>query len=371
MIAIGDPQVGIPAGTLHAPGGFCWWYLDLIDPAGDGLVLIWSYGLPFLPGYADAARRGRGTPPRDRPSVNLVAYRAGRAVAYLLQEYPPNRADGSAGSDQRIGDCRFSHAVDSAGALRVSAELDCPVPGSSRRIRGTVELHGAARRGWDPAPDVGASHLWTPMGGPLAGEAHLRFGDQPLLDVAGRGYHDRNHGSLPLHALGIDRWIWGRFPLADRERIVYLLWPDDGAAPRFEALDVMGNGETRPVPGLRAELVGGRRTLGGLHHPATVELTAEGRPWSVIRHLRVADSGPFYLRFQSELTTAAGERALGWAEQVHPARVDLARHRPLVRMRVHAPAGPNSIWAPLFSGPAADRVGRLVRHALRPRAAPQ
>jgi len=49
---------------LEAPGGFAWWYLDALDARGDGLVVIWSFGLPFLPGYRSASRRGLAPPAR-------------------------------------------------------------------------------------------------------------------------------------------------------------------------------------------------------------------------------------------------------------------------------------------------------------------
>jgi hypothetical protein len=66
----------------------------------------------------------------------------------------------------------------------------------------------------------------------------------------------------------------------------------------------------------------------------------------------------------SEARTAAGELALGWSELCRPDRVDLAPHRPFVKMRVHRAAGPNSIWLPLFTGPRSGRVSRLVRQLI-------
>ena len=69
-----DPRFPAPE-ALTAPGGFVWWYLDLTDGAGNGVVLIWSFGLPFLPGYADAARKGQGQSPASRPSLNVAVYK--------------------------------------------------------------------------------------------------------------------------------------------------------------------------------------------------------------------------------------------------------------------------------------------------------
>jgi hypothetical protein len=60
--------------VLHSPGRFTWFYVDLVDDRGRGATLIWSWGLPFLPGYAQASRAGRPELPINRPSVNLVVY---------------------------------------------------------------------------------------------------------------------------------------------------------------------------------------------------------------------------------------------------------------------------------------------------------
>ena len=63
---------------MRSPGGFTWFYVDIVDDQGQGATLIWSWGLPFLPGYAAASRAGRPQLPIERPSVNLVVYGGGR-----------------------------------------------------------------------------------------------------------------------------------------------------------------------------------------------------------------------------------------------------------------------------------------------------
>ena len=53
----------------EAPGGFCWWYVDLVDERGDGAVLIWGFALPFL-------EPPTALPAAERPFVNLEIGRA-------------------------------------------------------------------------------------------------------------------------------------------------------------------------------------------------------------------------------------------------------------------------------------------------------
>lgn len=362
MIAIGETQGEVPAEAAWAPGGFAWWYADLCTPQGDGVVLIWAYGLPFLPGLAHAARRGHPQRAADRPSVNLVVYRGGAPVFYLLQEHGGD-APGLAAL-QDVGASRFRRVV-SDGRCRLYAELDCAVPGTDARVTGTLSLDCALRTG--PAVSVAddGRHVWTPMTGPGEGEARLDFGGAPLARIRGRAYHDRNHGTVPLHALGIDRWIWGRAPLPGREAVWYLLWPHGGGEPTALGFETGKDGEMRGLD-LSVDLSAPRRAAVGLRYPGEMRLrTADGAPWLTVRHARVADDGPFYLRLLAESEAPDGARAAGWGELCVPDRVDLSAHRPLVRMRVHRTAGGNSLWLPLFTGPREGRLARLVRHALR------
>lgn len=362
MIEIGGAAQAVDPGLLRAPGGFLWWYADVVTPDGDGAVLIWSYGLPFLPGYAAAARRGAPQLPIGRPSVNLVVYRRGVPVFYLLQEHDPAPVDeGTLSDTQRIGGCTFRRRVQD-GRCTLSAVLDCALPGTADRLTGTFRLAGTARRAED-ASVAASEHLWTPLTGPCEAEADLSVGGRPLGVLRGRGYHDRNGGRVPLHDLGIERWMWGRLPFAGHERIYYLLWPRAAGAEMIATGVTIGaDGRTVQVP-LQVELGRERMAFGGLRRPERIVLRHEGRVWLDVRHTVVSDAGPFYLRLLSE-GSADGETVTGWSELVHPDRVDLARHRPFVRMRVHHPAGSNSPWLPLFTGPRAGRPVRLVRHWL-------
>jgi carotenoid 1,2-hydratase len=360
VIHTGDAGSAVPSETTAAPGGFLWWYADLIDRHGDGAVLIWSYGLPFLPGYATAARRGAPQFPHERPSVNLVVYRGGHPVFYLLQEHPPERVEGDLTHVQRIGRCTFQRSIEH-GRCTLDAALDCDLPGGGR-VQGTLRIDAVARRAAAGERDEGP-HLWTPLTGPAEGTLELSVDGAPLVGVRGRAYHDRNAGVVPLHDLGIRRWMWGRVPLADRERIYYLLWPEGEGAPRAFGVDVDAAGVTRQVA-LEVETGRERLAFGGLRRPERIVLRHGERPWLEVRHRTVSDAGPFYLRLLSDAVTGEGERALGWSELVHPARVDLARHRPFVRMRVHRTEGGNSFWLPLFTGARAGRVRRLLRQLL-------
>lgn len=369
LIQMSAPDHRLPRRLLDAKGGFVWWYLDLLDEGGNGLVLIWSYGLPFLPGYAKAARNGNAPAPRERPSLNVAVYVEGELDCYLLQEYRADAAHWSQeGDDWRMGENVMSTSID-GGTRRLEVRLDAPVPGTRERLQGTITIEGPARLGAEaPTADHLASdelpiHDWSPLTGPARGEADLQFGSKSYV-IRGRGYFDRNGGRQPQHELGMDHWLWGRIPLPDRERIYYLLWPASSPCeqdPVTFGVDIFKDGTTQTHHDLSVTRTTTRRGFGGLTYWRDLAIERAGEEWLRVEHVSVVDDGPFYMRYQARGTTSTAS-ALGMAELCYPDRVDRDLHRPLVRMRVHEVEGKNSMWLPLFSGPRQGRVSRMVKN---------
>ncbi|MFW5968319.1 MAG: hypothetical protein ACOCV2_12410 [Persicimonas sp.] len=351
---------------LEAEGGFLWWYLDLVDEQGDGLVLIWSFGLPFLPGYADAARRGCAPAAGARPSLNLSVYRQRALDFYLLREFDRERVAWHPDRDRwKFGETEIRRELDD-DRVQLHVELDCAVTGCAEPITGEIHFEGARRKtsGEEEAAERGRlTHDWSPQSGPASARARLRQGGRGW-DLSGRAYHDRNGGSRPLHDLGIDVWIWGRAPLPDRELIYYLLWGDGGRAPVCVGMTVDEDGTTDVIDDLDVVRRGRRRNLGGLTWWEELELSRGNTPWARVRHRTAVDSGPFYMRYLTEVSTSGAPPVVGIGELCEPDRVDLKRHRPLVRMRVDRAGDGNSMWLPLFSGPREGRLGRLVSNWL-------
>lgn len=353
MLALSPPDVGMRPDVLDTRGGFSWWYGDIVDADGNGLVLIGAWGLPFLPGYASGVRRGAPERAGDRPSLNLALYQGGKPCFYLLQEGP-----GAWESDTRW---RFGESVLEStvvgGERRLVATIDCPVAGTSERVRGTVCIAGPARRP-GPGESTGGEHRWTPLAAPARGTALLAVGDW-RFGVEGRGYHDRNECDVPLDRLGIGEWLWGRAPLGESEVVWYLLWPADGGPVVAWGLVIAPDGATTPIEGLTVTLGTRRRSVYGLAWWDRVVLSVGDTPWITVTHGPAVEDGPFYLRFLPTVEGADGA-GRGVAELVRPDRVDLDWMRPFVRMRVRPPDGRGSIWLPLFEGPATDRAARLL-----------
>lgn len=351
MLSIGAADQALSVEALEAPGGFMWWYADLVSPEGDGVVLIWAFGLPFLPGRESAARRGAGTPGRSQPSLAVSVYEGGRPAFYLLQEYDEDDAEVDVVTGRcRLGESRFWSRVED-GRRVVTVELDMPVP-ASPRLTGTLHLDGEALR--NPRADLPAEgwHVWAPLATATPGHARLQLGDRLLTDVVGRAYHDCNGSVAPLSGLGIREWAWGREAQGDHEDVHYVLWPDGGGAPEAHLLRLGADGRVEVEA---AEVISASRRYGTWGLPWHRELRLLGLDSGrerVVRPGAAIDDGPFYLR--SLLGT-------GTAEWVRPGRVDLGFMRPFVDMCVHRPKGRNAMLLPFFTGERATRWRRLMR----------
>ena len=369
MIAL-SPADRVPdRAVLQSPGGFTWFYVDLVDGNGGGATVIWSWGLPFLPGYASAARDGRPQLPLDRPSVNVVVYGGGRERFYLLSELAPEHCHWSDdGRSWRLGDSTFTW-TDTPGAdggaptRALDAALDLALP-TGGRATGRLRLAGPLRR--EPSaiadPAGGCTHEWAPMIAASRGCLELNTPDGTIR-VKGRGYHDRNSATKPLQALGIDSWWWGRLALSGRDLIFYRLVPSQpGAAPRDLVIEFAEDGTARVHENAGLRLGRMRRSGWGLQWPDSAAFTdLDGRPVRV-EVTAVPEKGPFYQRYLLH-GHCDGEDGYGIGETLVPGRVDTDLLRPLVRMRVHRQNGPNSMWLPLFSGDSGGRWARLLGRA--------
>ena len=338
---------------LAAGGGFAWWYAELLDKNENGIVLIWSYGLPFLPGYIDAARSGEAELPSERPSLNVAIYREGKPCFYALREFEPRDVRWDGDGHWIYGDTEIRSVV--RGQQRdVHIQLDLPVKASASRLQGEVSFSGIIpdRHGdlAQPFSIPRSAHAWTPLIAPTTGDASLRWGSSEQLQFRGRVYHDRNWSMRGLHDLGIKTWIWGRAAFGKEDRIFYVLLGENDESPKTVGFRLAKSGIFTLEEDLEVELPTPHKTSWGMPDWSHITIKKRGRTWLHMRTSQWVDHGPFYIR---KLTTAGSslpEIARGSLEVIVPDRIDLDRHRPLVRMRVENGQGNNSMWLPLFQG---------------------
>lgn len=354
MIVLDEPTREVPTELLKTPGAFAWWYAEVLDEDGTGVVLIWSFGLPFLPGYLSAARAGAPQMAGDRPSLNLSIYERGRRTFYALREFDPSEVSWADGVFC-FGDTRIVTGSE-GDRVWMEAELDVPLNGGAPNLTGHFRVMGTAPK-LDPEdwPIAASPHRWTPLACPAFGMARLESG-QLKSAVTGRAYWDRNHSPRDFSALGIERWIWARIATDSSERVAYILQSKEGGAPRAIGIELPTYGGTGWVREMRAEVRERGKTAFGMPAVKQIVLWDGDAEWLSVTTDDMLDSGPFYVRTHAR--DAAG--FAGTVEVIVPDRIDLDFYRPLVRMRVTAPRV-NSMWLPLFEGPSRGRVGRLLR----------
>jgi hypothetical protein len=330
---------------------FSWWYVDVLEPNGDGLVLIWSLGLPFIPRLDAREADGR------QPTVALAVYSAGRESLYCLDVQRSDRATWSVDTGRyAIGRSTFSLDID-AKSVRLHADLDLPIARSHERVLAHVRVEGPRCRTLEEGD---GPHAWSPLAAATTGHASVKLLGR-TMDVAGRAYVDGNASSRPLGELGIADWRWGRLALPDRELVYFLLESSAAEPAQSTLISIDRSGDVRRAAALSATKTDGLPSLYGLRGARQLRLEAEGEPTTIIVYGSKVDDGPFYQRYQIEGSTAAGERGRGFAERLVPARAQIGWLRHLVRMRVHRSDAPNSMWLPLFNGPREGRWARLAR----------
>lgn len=187
-----------------APGSYRWYYVDV--SAGDfTAVAIFMIGSIFSPRYS----RSRASP-RKHAAVNFAFYEKGTRRHWVLSEY-----DGveTSGDQLQIGQSTLRYEgerllvhvndVTAIWGKPVSAKLELTPEGPSHAPVQLVE---------------GLSHHWHPIAPRARATVHV---DE--LQLEGRGYHDGNHGDVPLGS-DLRGWDWARSHTNDRTTIHYRPW---------------------------------------------------------------------------------------------------------------------------------------------------
>ena len=358
ILSIGAAHDLPGAVDLTAPGAFVWWYCDLVDAQGDGVVLVTFMGLPFLAGYHEGRER-----PCDRPGLNFVVYRGGKPTFYLLQEHAHAHANVTLLPQEwlwEFGESRLRLEW-KGDDVTLTAALDLEVPGSRERCRVALDVTGPASR--IAATDGDPRHHWCPIAPTATGHVTVDTGSDAGWRLEGRAYLDANMSRVPLSQLGLSSWQWGRIAFPERELIFYAMTPESGGPEEPLVLSVRP-GQPATVDEKTPFTWGPKRHQRyGLTWNESVTLRCPQGHVVCVKVLHVVEKGPFYLRFLIEARCeTTGESGRGFAELVDVARIDRPWQRPFVRMRTHRASGPNSAWVPLFNGPRSGRAMRLLRH---------
>lgn len=350
MIEIASKEAPHFENSLHTPGGFVWWYADLVNGEGDGCVLVWSFGLPFLPGSRD------GGVARSLPALHFAFYKGGQEQFYLLNRHPERDAavDVDTGSAQ-IGKSKIT-LVEEGEEVRLSASVDEPLSSTSKRLRVDLKVSGPRFR--VDASTSESRHVWCPRSVDAQGSARFSCEDADE-QLFGSAYIDSNASLQALHEQELSSWRWGRVVFPDGTLVFYDVEADNGAT---DALAFFQDHAGNRWEGLRLRFGGARQGSYGIFSPRTLQVEGAGRRY-IVKYEHLVDDGPFYQRFLLSATGSKGQTGSGMGEYVLPAMVDLPWQRPLVRMKTFDVGRKNSMWLPFFTGNRRSRTGRMLHKA--------
>jgi len=299
------------------PGGYAWWYVDALHPAGHfGLAIIGFVGSVFSPYYAWRRQRGQADP-LDHCALNVGLYLPGRHY-WSMTERGRHRVERSA-THLAIGPSAMRWE---GGSLHIDIdEWTVPLP---RRLRGRIVVHPQMEFEREIALESGGGHRWRPYV-PL-GQIDVAF-TQPQWRWRGSAYCDYNYGNTPLEDAFIG-WQWTRAHLpGDRTAVLYDAQPRRGPPTAFSLRIAREGASLTDTLAARTALP---RSAWGLTREVGVDAAA------LPRVARTLESGPFYNRALLEVgidgqrvpamheSLSLDRFAAGWVRALLPFRMPRA-----------------------------------------------
>lgn len=337
--------------NLQEPGSYEWWYFDAEDQEQDlSFVCIWFAGFAFSPYYMDHYldwKKNGSAPPEvlDYAAFSFQLYENGHETVNFIKEGRSSLFESSGSNiEARFESNRFYYDPE-----RQSYILDIAFDFPARRQKVTARLtftakHRYSYRKNDENNHGNVSHhewlLALPradVSGSLVLEDTLKKKTR-TIPVRAKGYHDHNLGLMPVHEY-ISTWYWGR-AFSDMYDLVYYVISFKNSGYKPLALCMLHDNAAKELivhEGLSVETSGIRRGLFvPVHSPELSFFLDDFR--IDIEQRRVLDSGPFYLRYVSNIVlNNDGKRRVklvGISEFLSPGRLKLPLLRFFIRCRV-------------------------------------
>jgi carotenoid 1,2-hydratase len=308
---------------LDDPGSYEWWYFDAEDKVqGISVVFVWFAGFAFSPFYHRHYDdwRSRVRPDSPRPDqyagFSFQLYEHGREVVNYIRE----GHDGAFGIDSSGIGARFennSFVYDRSNDAYLLT-VDFAFPARRKRVRGSFTFRPRHRYDYHRdngcTPGNGHRHQWllsvpkADVEGELVVDG-MSSGHHTGMKMTGNGYHDHNLGTVPLHEY-FSRWYWGRAFSGRFDLVYYIIhFHSKECAPL--AIAMLNDNETgrqQVLENVRFREDGFRRGLFAPLHSRDLHIE-EGSVSIDVSHRQALDTGPFYLRYVSNISLAVdGER---------------------------------------------------------------
>ena len=337
---------------LQQPGSYEWWYFDAEDrEQGLSLVCVWFAGFAFSPyymkHYQEWCRNGSSDPPRalDYAGFSFQLYENGRETVNFIKEGSSTLFEASGDTiGVRFEKNRFYY--DSVRDVYV-LDIDFDFPARRQKVNAKLFFKAASRFVYEKRDNNNSGkvprHEWllalprAAVSGSLTVHDTLKNRSRTMC-MRAKGYHDHNLGAVPVHEY-IDTWYWGR-GFSSRYDIVYyvIFFRNNGYRPL--TLCMMHDNDSGRLDVHDRFLVsqsGFSRGLFSPLHSRMLRFSGDALRMD-IRQRRVLDSGPFYLRFNTEISCSVdgldGQRFEGISEFLKPGRLQSSAMQFFTRCRI-------------------------------------
>lgn len=375
---------------LKGAGAYEWWYFDALDHSGRySFVAIWYSGFPFSPYYlrrtalwkkSSAGRpahaRAAAPSPLEHTAFSFNLYIDGEEFINFIKE-----GDAHLFESSRTEPCaRFERNAFRYDALqnRYVLCVDFSMPSRRKKVVGELyfDVRPIARLNDVSALSAGEGfHRWV-LAAPSSGVSGtldlVDGGKREQIHFTGKGYHDHNYGSVPMHT-DIQHWYWGRAHTSPHEPVptgaskphpqrphlpeqlsghapeldvvYYHIAYKDAARKPFtfllvtesESIIAQENRLVARIDDQRRALMSPMLSLQYGKRLALFGDEASGIRFEV-DHQKKLDTGPFYLRFQSacELRLPSHQplTLTGISEFLHPEKINSGVVQNLIKSKV-------------------------------------
>ncbi|NTW49452.1 MAG: carotenoid 1,2-hydratase [Chlorobiales bacterium] len=336
---------------LKEAGSYEWWYFDAIDEQQKySFVAIWYSGFPFSPYYITRYNKwkanganGKGLPnPLEHTAFSFNFYENGSEVINFIKEGESHLFETSSEKPYvRFEQNEFSFDEQSQSyVLKLAFEM----PSRRKMVRGEVrfsicDFHTQANVS---AHSVDSYHSWILVApkAEVTGSFEIYDGLKNKLERVsfnGNGYHDHNYGTVPMNT-HIENWYWGRAHSGDLDLVYYIITYKQQVHEPFTFLLTIENDNAVVLENRMALTEHDQeRNLLSPRYGKRVSLSNQDIRL-MIDHKRILDTGPFYLRFESEFELHYSQgrtlKISGISEFLHPDRINSGVVRNLIKSKI-------------------------------------
>ncbi len=312
---------------MQKPGAYEWWYFDAEEKtSGYSVVLIWFAGFPFSPYYTNHYEQWKNNISPDQPlpsnysGFSFQLYKHGNEIINFIREGGQELFESS---HSTIG-VRFERNLFSYNALRdeYSLDINFSFPARHKTVKATLLFKSGRRISYEKkdANNEGnvPLHQWL-LSVPKADVDGLievidqTTGNVHQIPFTGKGYHDHNFGAVPMQEY-IARWYWGRAFSVHYDLVYYVVFFKNSEYQPLTLL-VLQDNRCNTVTMYDTMSFGEKNFRHGVFSPVhSMDLELSNELARVkIHHHKVLDSGPFYLRFSTDIIVQV--------EDLHPEKI--------------------------------------------------